>query len=137
MPRTTSGGSIEELEQQAGAERGARRDDERLPGGRGRGVADRLLVLEPRAHAGLRDRLDDRRRRQLRGVVAHAQPLADEVGHEVLEPRQRLQPALEDRDLLAAIHAVDLEDRLGVDFADGAGDLLICQCFATASFSFA
>ena len=111
------------------AKRGARCDDERLARGRGSGVADRRFVLEPRAHAGLRDRLDDRRRRQLRGVVPHAQPLPDEVGHDVLEPGQRFQPALENRDFLAAIHAVDLEDRLGVDLADGARDLLICQFF--------
>ncbi len=95
------------------------------------------FVLEPRPHAGLRHRLDNRSRRQLRGVVSHAQPLPDEVGHDVLEPRQRFQPALEDRDFLAAIHAVDLEDRLGVDFANGARDLLICQCLPRASFSFA
>ena len=126
-----------ELQKQPGRQGGARRHDERLPGRRGRGMADRLLVLEPRPHAGLRHRLDDRSGRQLGGVVSHAKALPDQIGHEVLEPGQRLQPALENRDLFAAIHPVDLEDRLGVDLADGARDVLICQVCQTASFSFA
>ena len=45
----------------------------------------RLLVLEPGAHARFGDRLGDRGRRQLRGVVLDAQPLADDVGVERLE----------------------------------------------------
>ena len=45
---------------------------------------------------------------------------ADDVGVERLEPGQPLQRALEDRHFLVAVHALDLEDRLGVDLADGA-----------------
>jgi hypothetical protein len=82
-------------------------------------VPNRHLVLEPRAHARLRDSLDDGGGRQLRGVIAHAKPLPDKVGRQILQPGRRLQPALEDRNFLAAIHPVDLEDRLCVDLADG------------------
>ena len=82
---------------------------------------DRLLVLEPRAHAGVGDGVGDRRRRQLRGVVLHVQALAHEVGGEVLEARQVLEPPLDERHFLAAVHALDLEGRLGVQLADGAG----------------
>ena len=39
-------------------------------------------------------------------------------------PEERLQPPLEDRDFLVAIHPLDLEDRLGVDLADRAGGQL-------------
>ena len=49
------------------------------------------------------------------------QPLAEHVGVERLEPRQPLQAPLEDRHFLVAVHALDLEDRLGVELADGAG----------------
>ena len=73
-----------------------------------------FLVLEPRAHAGLRDGFGDARRRQLRGVVLDAQPLADDVGVERLEAGQPLQAALEDRDFFVAVHALDAEDRFGV-----------------------
>jgi hypothetical protein len=37
---------------------------------------------------------------------------------ERFEPGEALQPPLEDRDLLVAVHALDLEDRLGVDLAN-------------------
>ena len=71
---------------------------------------------------GLADRVDHRRRRQLGGVVLDVQPLADEVGRHRLEPGQRLQPALEDDDLLVAVHPLDAEDGLGVELARGADD---------------
>ena len=60
----------------------------------------------------------------LRGVVLDTQPLADDVGVERFEPRQPLQPALEDRHLLVAVHALDPEDRLGVQLADGARSVI-------------
>ena len=78
-----------------------------------------LLVLEPRPHAGLRHGFGDAGGRQLRRVVLDPQSLADDVGVERLEPGERLQPVLEDRDLLVAVHALDLEDRFGVQLADG------------------
>ena len=59
--------------------------------------------------------------RQLGGVVFHVQPLPHQVGGEVLEAGQVLEPPLEQRDFLAAVHAFDLEGRLGVQLADGAG----------------
>ena len=47
----------------------------------------RLLVLEPGAHAGLRNGFSDPRGRQLRGVVLDPKALADDVG--VDRPRGR------------------------------------------------
>ena len=58
---------------------------------------------------------------ELRGVVLDAEALADDVRVERLEPGQPLQPPLEDRHLLVAVHALDLEDRFGVQLADRAG----------------
>ena len=46
---------------------------------------------------------------------------ADDVGAHRLEPRERLQPAVEDGHLFVAVHALDAEHRLRVDLADGAG----------------
>ncbi len=127
IARTSEQGKTEKLQQQARAKRDAGDNDEHLARRRGGGMADRLFVLEPRTHARFGDRFGNRRRRELRGVVTDTQTLADEIRNEILEPGQRLQPALENRHLLAAIHAFDLEDRLGVDFADGACDLLVSQ----------
>ena len=84
---------------------------------------DRLLVLEPRAHAGVGDGVGDDCGRKLRRVVFHVQPLAHEVSREILEPDQVLEPPLENGDLLAAVHAFDPEGRFGVELAhraDGA-----------------
>ena len=63
----------------------------------------------------------------IREVVSFAasywirEPLADHVGVERLEPGERLQPVLEDRDFLVAVHPLDLEDRFGVQLANGTG----------------
>ena len=86
----------------------------------GRLRRSRLFVLEPGAHACLSDSFRNSRGRQLRGVVLDAQALADDVGVEGFEPRQPLEAMLEDRHLFVAVHALDLEDRFGVQFADGA-----------------
>ena len=67
-----------------------------------------------------RDRTGDRRRRQLRGVVLHVQPPAHEIRGERFEAGKVLEPPLDERHFLAAVHALDLEGRLGVQFADGA-----------------
>ena len=82
---------------------------------------ERPLVLEPRPHAGLRDGFGDARRRQPGGVVLDVQALRHDVGVERFEAGQPLQRALEDRDFLVAVHPLDLEHRLGVELADGAG----------------
>ena len=58
----------------------------------------------------------------LRGVVLHVQPLPHHVGREVLEAGAGcLNRRSSSVDLLAAVHALDLEGRLGVQLADGAG----------------
>ena len=44
-----------------------------------------------------------------------------DVRVERLEPGEPLQSLLEDGDFLVAVHALDLEDRLGVQLADRAG----------------
>ena len=66
---------------------------------------DGLLVLEPGAHAGLGDRVDDDVGRQQRGVVLHMQALADDVRGDVFDAAERRQAALQDGGLLAAAHA--------------------------------
>ena len=81
---------------------------------------ERLLVLEPRAHARIGDGPRDGRRRKLGGVVLHVKTLSDEVGGKVFEPGKILEPPLDQRDFLAAIHAFDFEGRFGVQLADGA-----------------
>ena len=48
-------------------------------------------------------------------VVLDMQLLPEDVGRQVLHAGQRTQPALEDGDLLGAVHAVDAEHRLDVD----------------------
>ena len=78
----------------------------------------RFLVLEPGAHAGLRDGFRDRSGRQLCRVVLDPESLPHHVGVERLEAREPFQPALEDRHFLVAVHALDLERRLGVQLAD-------------------
>ena len=82
------------------------------------GGRTRLLVLEPGAHPGLRDGFGNPRGRELGGVVLDPQALAHHVGVERLEPGERLETMLEDRDFLVAVHALDLEDRLGVQLAN-------------------
>ncbi len=76
-------------------------------------------MLEPGPHARLGHGFGNPRGRQLRRVVLDPQPLADHVGVERFEPGERLQPMLEDRDFLVAVHPLDLEDRLGVQLANG------------------
>ena len=49
----------------------------------------------------------------------HPQPLPQDVGVERLEPGQALQGALEDGDLLVAVHPFDAEHRLGVQLTGG------------------
>ena len=78
-------------------------------------------MFEPGAHAGLRHRFRDEAGTELGGVVLDAEALAEHVRVERLEPRETLQSLLEDGDLLVAVHALDLEDRLGVQLADRAG----------------
>ena len=127
--------SAEKLRRQSCGQRDPGSDDERLACGRRGRVPDRLFVLEPGAHARLRDRFDNERRGQLRGVVTDAKPLAHEIGHELLEPGQILEPALEDSHLFATIHAVDLENRLRMDFAHRANGMLLQPSVASASFN--
>ncbi len=79
-----------------------------------------LFVLEPGTHARLSDGLCNSRGGELGGVVLNAQALADDVGVEGLEPGQSLEAMLEDRHFFVAVHALDLEDRLSVQFANGA-----------------
>ena len=88
-------------------------------------------MLEPGAHARLRNGFSDPRGRQLRGVVLDPEALPDDVGVEGLEAGQRLQPVLEDRHLLVAVHSLDLEDRLGVQFANGT----ISHCLMVQRFT--
>jgi hypothetical protein len=76
-------------------------------------------VLQPRTHARLGDGFSDPRGRQLRCVVLDPEALADHVSVKGLEAGERLQPVLEDRDFLVTVHSLDLEDRLGVQFANG------------------
>ena len=83
--------------------------------------AARLFVFEPGAHPGVGDRADDRAGRQPRRVVFHAQAARHHVGAEGLEACQVLEPALDERNFLVAVEALDLEDRLGVNLAHGAG----------------
>ena len=110
------------LDDEPDAERGARDRDQDLPRARlSLRRRDRLLVLQPRPHAGVGDGIGDRRRRQLRGVVLHVEPLAHEVGGEIFEAREVLEPPLEHCDFLAAVHPLDLEGRLGVELTDRAG----------------
>ena len=87
----------------------------------GDGDARRGVVVEPRPHAGGVHGLGDGRRRELRGVVRDAEGAPDHVGAHRFEPLQRLEPALEDGHFLVAVHALDAEHGLRVDFADGAG----------------
>ena len=82
----------------------------------------RRLVFEPCPHAGIGDGVDDRGGREARRVVLHVQALAHQVGGEILEAVQVLEATLEHRHFLAAVHPFDAERRLGVQFADGAGD---------------
>ena len=122
--RESSAGAPSASGEQPGEERGARDPDERLaPPPRGVGAgSDRLLVLEPRAHAGVGDGVRDRGRRQLRRVVLHVEALPHQVGGEILEAGEVPEPPLDHRDLLAAVHPFDRERGLGVELADGAGD---------------
>ena len=85
----------------------------------------RLLVLEPGSHAGTRHGFRNDRSRQLGGIVLDAQPLPHHVGIERLEAGEALQAALEDRDLLVAVHALDLENRLRVQLADATGGHMV------------
>ena len=56
-----------------------------------------------------------------RSVVFHVEPLTDDVGRDGFETRERLETALEDDDLLVAVHPLDAEYRFGVQLAGGAG----------------
>jgi hypothetical protein len=76
----------------------------------------------------LRDRFGNSRGRQFGGVVLDPQSLADDIGVEGLEPGQRFQTMLEDHHLFVAVHALDLEDRFGVQLADRAAAHVSCTC---------
>ena len=80
------------VQRKANAEAHARAHDEQAPCRRGGGRPRGLVVLEPRAHARLRHRLGDRRRRQPRRVVLDLEPLSDDVRVERLESDQLLEP---------------------------------------------
>ena len=105
--------------QQARGEQHAGNHDEPRARSRGRRWLNGGLVLQPGPHAGARHRFGDTRRRQNGGVVLHPKPLSHDVGVERFQAGQPLQRALEDRHLLVAVHALDLEHRLRVDLADG------------------
>ena len=92
-----------------------------------RAAADRCLVLEPRPHAGVGDRVGNSRGRDLRGVVFDVQPLSDDVGREALEAGDVFEAPLEHGHFFAAVHPFDLEGRLGVQFTDSAGHLLVVE----------
>jgi hypothetical protein len=108
------------LKQKTRRERCARHDDQHLSNSGRRACPNRLLVLEPRTHSRLGDGLNDGIGGELCRVIAHAETLANDIGHQVLEPWQACQPTLEDRHLFTAIHAIDLEDRLRMNLANGA-----------------
>jgi hypothetical protein len=101
-----------------GGHRHAGADHEALPIAKRADRYDGILVLQPRAHAGLRHGFRDVARRQPRGVVLHTHPLREHVGVQRLETVEPPEPALQNRHLFVAVHALDLEDRLGVDLAD-------------------
>ena len=82
---------------------------------------DGLFVLEPRPHAGFGHRLDNGVGRENRRVIGDAQPLSDDVRGDVLDARERRQPALQNGGFLAAAQPVDAEDRFGVNRAARAG----------------
>ncbi len=113
---------VQELGEVAGGRGRARRDEQRAaPAGARLVGRDRLLVLEPGAHPGVGDGVGDRGGRELRRVVLDVQPLGHHVRGEGLDARQRLEAALDERHLFAAVHALDLERRFGVQLADRAG----------------
>ena len=113
-------GGAGRLQNQAGGKGAARQEDETFAplGGRHRA---RRLVLEPGAHARLRDGFSDAGGGELRRVVLDLQALTDDVGVERLEAGQLRQAPLEDGDLFVTVHPLDLEDRFRVQLADGAG----------------
>ena len=84
-------------------------------------VGDRLLVLEPGAHAGVGDRaaIADVDSFAASYLTCSRWPIRS--AEKSSRPAQVLEPPLEHRDFLAAVHALDLEGRLGVQLADGAG----------------
>ena len=110
----------DETRQQACGEQHPGSHHEPCTRARVRGWLNGRFVLQPRSHAGARHRFGDTRRRQDGGVVLHTKALGHDVGVERFQPRQPLQRALENRHLLVAIHALDLEHRLRVNLADGA-----------------
>jgi hypothetical protein len=79
-----------------------------------------LFVLEPCAHARVGDRADNGAGGQTGGVVLHAQPARNHIRAERLEASQMLESTLDECHFLVAVQALDLENRLGVDLADGA-----------------
>src|SRR5262249_7374882 len=117
-----------QLERHARARQHSRQDDEHASGRRRGRRPDGLFVLEPGAHPRLRDRFRNGHRGQLRRVVIDVHALPENVGVQRLEPRELLQTFFEDRHFLVAVHALDLERRLGVELADLAGHpcFLIC-----------
>jgi hypothetical protein len=112
---------LEILEHHSDADEGARDEHERPARGRRRRGPDRLIVLEPGTHPRLRDRFRDRRRIQPCGVIRDSQPLVQHVSRNRLETGELLEPLLEDGHFFVAVHPLDLENRLGVDFANLAG----------------
>ena len=72
----------------------------------------------------LRDGFRNAGRRQHRGVVLDPQTLRHHVGVERFEAGETLQRPLEDRHFFVAVHALDPEDRFGVDLTDLAAALI-------------
>ena len=87
------------------------------PAARNIGHIRRFFVLEPHAHTGLSDSVDHDGRREPCDVVFDVKTLADEVGGQRFEADEGLQPSLEDDDLVTAVHALDAEHGLRVEFA--------------------
>ena len=102
---------------QAQAQRSPRRQRQPRPSGAVGASVGRGLVLEPHAQARVSGRIHHRRGRESCGVIGDAQALRHDVGRQRLHARQRLQPALQDGHLVAAVQALHPEHRLGVVFA--------------------
>ena len=87
----------------------------------GRGDAEAPRARATHACRCRRPRRDGARRLSRAASYCTCSRPAMTSAREGLEAAQVLQPALDERDFLVAVHALDAEDRLGVDLADRAG----------------